>query len=605
MSSTLQALVIPNLEVRAHEEMYVRLVDGAWCDLNSAKVFFDAGSVLSTDTFFNGLSVGVWKRHCSIDNLALRFSGAGEFVATLGLHRRGQASIWLAEHRVRMLERSACIVPVPEWKDLSDGLLFLRIRALGPAVLSGADFVTEDLPLNPVRLGLVITHFNRQAQVLPAIQRIRRDLLDDPSLRGAITLTVVDNSRNLTLEAHPGIAHIPNRNLGGTGGFVRGLMSLVDGGGHSPALFMDDDASCETASIARTLAILQHARRPALSIAGALLREVAPWELLEKGARFDGQVRPLHAGLDMRRVADLLESERQATRVDYGAWWFFAFPLAEARTLPFPFFVRGDDIFFGLKNQFEIVTVNGIACLGEDFSSKHGPMTAYLDARYHLIHALLDERRRSAASVAWVGRQLFLKAINGYLYSSAAAVTLAFEHLLLGPGFFAEHIDMQSIRATVGALQPNEKLQPIDPTAYELNAPRRRRESFGRRLVRALTLQGFLLPGFLIRNRTTLQPKSFHGPASGVFRYRQVLYEHAASGTGFVASFDRGRYFQELRAFASAWMRLRLRLPGLRRSWLKGVEEMSTLDFWREVYREEVQTEPDRRAAATARVSTG
>lgn len=602
MSSTLQALVLPNLEVRAHEEMYVRLVDGAWCDLNGGKVFFEAGSVLSTDTFFNGLSVGVWKRHCSVDHLALRFRGAGEFIATLGLHRRGQVSIWLAEHRVRMLERSACVIPVPQWKDIRDGLLFLRIRALGPAVLSAADFISEDLPLNPVRLGLVITHFNRQAQVLPAIARIRRDLLDVPALRGAITLTVVDNSRNLPLGAHPGIAHIPNRNLGGTGGFVRGLMSLIDGGGHSHALFMDDDASCETASIARALVMLQYARRPALAIAGALLRELAPWELLEKGARFDGQVRPLHAGLDMRRVADLLESEREVARVDYGAWWFFAFPLTEARTLPFPFFVRGDDIFFGLKNNFEIVTANGIACLGEDFSSKHGPMTAYLDARYHLIHALLDERR-SAAGVAWVGRQLFLKALNGYLYSSAAAVTLAFEHMLLGPRFFAEHIDMQSIRGTVGALAPNEKLQPIDPTAYRLKAPRRPRESFARRLLRALTLQGFLLPGFLIRDRTALQPKSFHGPASGVFRYRRVLYEHAASGTGFVASFDRGRYFQELSAFASAWVRLRLRLPRLRRSWLRGVEEMSTVEFWREVYREEMQTEPDRRAAATARVS--
>ena len=109
-------------------------------------------------------------------------------------------------------------------------------------------------------------------------------------------------------------------------------------------------------------------------------------------------------------------------RPDYGAWWFFAFPIAAVRRFAFPFFVRGDDVSFGLDNGFDIVTLNGIACFGEEFSAKHGPLTAYLDARYHLVLALLA-RRGTAARVFWVGSRLFVKPLTSYLYSSARAVT--------------------------------------------------------------------------------------------------------------------------------------------------------------------------------------
>jgi galactofuranosylgalactofuranosylrhamnosyl-N-acetylglucosaminyl-diphospho-decaprenol beta-1,5/1,6-galactofuranosyltransferase len=583
--TVLQSLVFPNLDVHAHEDMYFRLSDGAWVDLKSRKASLEAGSILSTDTFFNGLSVGVWKRRCDIGSLSLRVEGSGEFVATVGLHRLGQMSVWLDEHRLSMFERQESVLTIGQWPALSDGLLFVRFRALGPAVITGAHFETVDSPLRSVRLGLVITHFNRQKQVLPAIARIREALLDHPVLRDSLTLTVVDNSSNLPLAPHPRITHILNRNLGGTGGFVRGLLSLIDDAGHSHALFMDDDASCETESIARSLALLQFARHDTLSVAGALLRELAPWELLEKGARFDGTVVALNPGLDMRHVHDLLVAERPGLEADYGAWWFFAFPLAAVRRLPFPFFVRGDDIFFGLHNAFDIVTLNGVACLGEDFSSKHGPMTAYLDARYHLVHAFLAPGG-SASTIFWVGSRLFVKALNGYLYSSARAVTLAMQHILEGPEFFRRNLDMKAVRDELNSFSPNEKLLPIDRSALAPRAERAHRESIWRRLARTVTLQGFLLPDALIRDRLTVQPKAFHGRASAVFRYRRVLYEHAASGTGFVAEFDRPRFFRELGRFLKTWALLFARRKQLRSAYESGAQQMSTLEFWRSVYPE-------------------
>jgi hypothetical protein len=596
--NTLQSFVLPNLAMPLPEEMYLRTDANAWAELGTGVVHLDAGSVVSSDTFFNGLTVGTWKRACRVEQLALLLRGRGSVVVTIGLHRLEQASVWLAERRVDLSatgrEPGTAVLPIEAWAALTDGMLFFRLRAIGPAEWCGGGYVTTDAPLNEVRLGIVITHFNRRAQVQAAIARIRRELLDAPALAPHLTLTAVDNSRNLEVPAHPLIRHLPNRNLGGTGGFVRGLLSLMDGDGdidcdaqrHTHALFMDDDASCETESIARTLALLQYATHPRRAVAGALLREVAPWSLLEKGARFDSRVLPLHAGLDMRRIDDLLRAERAPAASDYGAWWFFAFPIDQVVRFPFPFFVRGDDISFGLSNRFEIETLNGVACIGEDFGAKHGPMTAYLDARYHLVQALTSPRGGAAAMVLWVGRRLFMKSLSAYLYASAAAVTLALRHTLEGPEFFRRHLDLDEVRQTIRGFTPNEAMLPIDRRAIATRPARRKEESVPRRWVRALTLQGFLLPGFLIKDRTTVQPKNFHGRASGVFRYRRVLYEHVASGTGFVAEYDRARFFRELAAFLGVWARLLWRLPALRREYAAGAEALTSVEFWRQVYRE-------------------
>lgn len=604
--NVLQSLVLPNLDVCNEEALYLRPDPHAWCELAAQRVRFAPGGSVSTDTFHNGLTVAAWKRLAPVAALVLALEGEGEFILTVGLHRHGRASVWLAEHAVTLVPGQRVHLPLRAWERIDDGLLFFRLRAVEAGTLTGAAWLTPDAPAREVHLGIVVTHFNRQAQVLPAIERVRRFIEARADLRERVTLTVVDNSSNLPPVGGGPVTLLPNRNLGGTGGFVRGLIALLDGGHATHALFMDDDASCETEAIARTVALLQFAREPRQAVAGALLREMAPWHLIEKGARFDHQVRQLHTGLDLRHVGDLLEAERDTAPPDYGAWWFFAFPLAGLRRLPFPFFVRGDDIEFGLANRFPIATLNGIACLGDDFGWKHSPLTAYLDARYHLVLALAGERA-VGSRIFFVASRLFLKPLTSYHWSSARAATLAVRHVTQGPRFFAENVDLQQVRAEIGGWQPSEKLQPLGPLPADLRGARRSRESRGRRLLRLVTLQGFLLPKVLIRDRTTLQDKGFHGSARAVFRYRRALVRHEPSGTGYVVEYDRRRFFAELRGFASAWSALLRRLPELRADYRRGMAELGSLAFWRGVYgapaalREDgPPASPPQRAASTS-----
>jgi galactofuranosylgalactofuranosylrhamnosyl-N-acetylglucosaminyl-diphospho-decaprenol beta-1,5/1,6-galactofuranosyltransferase len=583
----LQSLVLPNLDVPSSDDMSVRIdPQRAWVRLAEPRVELARHGQLAADTFYNGFSVGAWRRLCDIDALSLALRGQGRFVLRLGLHRKRQAAVWLAEREIALRVGETHVLPVAAWPALRDGLLFWAVRALEPGHIDGADWLAPTVPAREVHLAIVITHFNRQAQVRPAIARIQGALAAREDLRDHVSLTVVDNSRNLGLASRDGLHVIESRNLGGTGGFVRGLLAAIDGDRATHVLFMDDDASCETEAIARTWALLSHARNARQAVCGALMREAAPWELLEKGARFEREVKPLHKGLDLRRIEDLLAADGDGTvSPDYGAWWFFAFPLHEVKAFPFPFFVRGDDIQFGLANRFRIATLNGIACLGEDFGVKHSPLTAYLDARYHLVLALVIDNGRPLRQLRWVAGRLFIKSLCAYQYSSARAVTLALRHVLAGPEFFREQIDLQAVRSEIASWQPDEKLRPIDRDALGATRPdRTRREGAGRRLLRLLTLQGFLLPGALLKDRTIVQDKNFHGRASAAFRYRRVLYEHPAGDTGFVAHFDRARFFAELRAFIGVAGRVWWRLESLRAAFQDAAQRFGQRAFWEEVH---------------------
>jgi hypothetical protein len=580
---TLQRIVFPNLQVAGHEALYVRLNDRAFCELARPRVRFLEGGEVTTDTFYSGLTIPLWKRTSPVNSLHVELEGHGEFLLGFGVHRLGYASQWLSEQPISLAAGEPVALPVSDWPQLQDGLLFLRLRALSPGWLDSGRFATSTPPPNDVRLGLIITHFNRQNQVRAAVERIRRDVLQSPGARRRISLTVIDNSNNLAISDDDGITCIPNRNLGGSGGFARGLLAITDREEATHALFMDDDASCEAEGILRAFALLRYASSPRLAIAGALLSESEPWHLLEKGACFDGKCRPLHAGKDMRQVHELLWCERQQSPPGYGGWWFFAFPLRALRQYPFPFFVRGDDVFFSLGNQFDITTANGIACLGEEFRVKHGPLTAYLDGRYHLMHLVLRPRQQAKMLRRLVNNQ-FLKPLFGYHYASARAFTLAVRHVTEGPAFFRNHMDLADVRAQIAAWQPAEKLQPIRDLPLKPKNVRAGRENPARALLRLFTLQGFLLPRALLRKRVLVHDKTFYGRASDTFRFQAVLYEHWPSNTGYVARFDRRLFFREIGSLLTALYGFLRRLPQLRLEYSEALPRLTSAAFWRAVY---------------------
>ena len=292
----------------------------------------------------------------------------------------------------------------------------------------------------------------------------------------------------------------------------------------------------------------------------------------------------------MRHVHDLLFAELNDITPDYGGWWFFAFKINEVKEYAFPFFVRGDDSRFCMQNQFAILTMNGIACWAEDFLFKHGPLPAYLDTRYHILYAILQNNQRLALNLS---KNLIIGQLFSYNYASAQACRIAVEHVMQGPDFFLKNMDMAEVRQQIGSLLPSEKLTAIDRASLNIKYRfKTKKEERWHRWLRKITLNGFRLPEFALnrinrKNRTIFQHKSFQGNAREIFGYRKVIYEYEPTHTGYVAEMNKELFFREYGLMKKMLKDLSDKFDTLHHQYAKAVPDMTSEQFWRGVYKED------------------
>jgi len=585
----LQTIVFPSTAIAAPEEMYFRNLGSAVSSLAGGSIDIQNRGAISFDTFFNGLSVRHWQSKCAIADLNFALAGRGKVRVRIGLHVLNHAHRWLLEQDVELSDTPTPIA-LPMWPTLTDGILYAHVLALSDALVTAGHFFTETPAAQDVKLGVVITHFNRKHYVLPAMERISREIVADPDLAGRVSLVVVDNSQNIAPEEAGAAIVIPNKNLGGSGGFMRGLLHLIDNG-FSHCLFMDDDASCEMEAIRRTFRIMQFSKTENLAIAGSMMREAEPSQMHEKGAIFhDGIGRPLKIGLDMRDKNHLLLAEAEHDIVGYGAWWHFGFKIADIRHFAFPFFVKADDMLFSMTNPFDILTMNGVGGWGEDFTSKEGPFTRYLGFRGATVTTLMTSDINKTKYVKRYYR-MARDCLYSYNYASARAVTRAVEDVLRGPAFWRENLDLVAVREKLGREISGEKLEPIGDELKNV-VHRAKKDNWFRALSRAVTLNGFLLPTFQTKNKTVYQTKFFTADFNNTFLYRRILNVLPNENVGYIAQFDRKRFWQEAFLIAKTAYRLFRELPAIRAAYRQEIDQLTSECFWRDVYEPAPERQP-------------
>ncbi len=582
---------------------------------------FAAGAQLSADSYMNLFNLGTWSRHCRIRGLALRLSGQGRFGLTLArLAATGSApGRPIAEIRQEVTltpegieigldalldpasqtppetsetvsdKASGDIQPDPQAAPVPpcDGVIVLSLAAREDgARLCGGGWLTRCPDPAPLRLAIVITTFRREADLARAAARIT-GFLDaaGPVLGAQVKLVVIDNGasngESVRLPPHPRLEVVANRNLGGAGGFARGLARAQDGG-FTHALFMDDDAAAPSEAILRTIAFLRLARSPRAALAGAMISAARPWAMWENGAVFFRACRPIAVGTDLRDPAAVLAMELAASGPKpahfYGGFWFFAFPVAAARHFPFPFFVRGDDISFSLANRFDTATLNGVVSVQEDFAAKESPLTLYLDLRnhlhHHLVHPELELGARGSAKVAlwFLGRSLVRMH-----YDSAEAQLAAWEDVLKGPGFFAENADMAARRPEIAALAQSEAWRDLEPGA---RAPDPVPPGRLFALAMKFTLNGHLIPFRRHFGRQVTVPVSHRGLIWPLWGATRAGFRDAEGRRGYEVAMSPRRFWRILARALVLTGRWIAAYPALRAAHRAGYEDLTARGFW-------------------------
>lgn len=505
---TLQALMWPEAGISTERDLYVRTNGASAISVSKREVQFVPSGLADFGTWFNIFNTEKWKRECGLSDLALALTGEGTFEVTITLAARERS--WetvLAE----IITLDPAIDGGTLRLDLQhilaaphvDGIAFFSLKAMGEGKLCQAEWQTRDLPKRTPKLNLAVTTFKREEDVIRTMRRFE-SYMDTSPLAEHIHLTVTDNGQSVadamdTSTLPPCISLVPNENLGGAGGFTRGLLETRDRG-DTHCLFMDDDAAIHMESLERTWIFLAYATDPNTAVAGAMIGEAHRWAIWENGALFHGRCLPQHSGTDLRNIFEMSEMELEAARPVpwnfYAGWWFFAFPVEAAEHLAFPFFVRGDDVSFSLANDFNIVTLNGVVSIQEGFTEKESPLTWYLDLRSHMVHHMtIPDLDIGKWSVLKIAAWFLLRNLPRMHYETIEAINMALEDVTRGPEFFDENADMATRRADIKALTVEEAWKPL---TNEKNMPAHRETHtpFWHRTLLKLTLNGHLVPGF-------------------------------------------------------------------------------------------------------------
>ena len=367
-------------DVPTRGELYAR---GAY-ETRGGAYAVDTGKTLDLATYFNAFSLKKWKCYTTIQTVTVRLSLTGTFdVVVVTLSQAGETTLYQEENVTSIWQHTFPVDAIDE------DILGIRLTAKtdGSVVLSGGYEGAFDT-WRSQRMGAVICTYRREAFVKNLM-----DTLDHfAQTHDWLHVLVVDNGGTLPAgtSASGKTKTIHNRNYGGSGGFTRGMIELVERGSEDSILLMDDDIVLEPSAIERMHAMLCGLREDYSEsfFAGAMLAMEKPTIQWENTATWVFHAREEGHLWDLSQTQMLVKNENIRRTLDhYGAWWFCCIPVKRIRELgyPLPNFVKCDDVEYGVRNQRPVLAMNGIGVWHMSFAEKMNHMTNYFVSRNSLI----------------------------------------------------------------------------------------------------------------------------------------------------------------------------------------------------------------------------
>ncbi len=413
------------------------------------------GSRVSTNTYFGRFHATYWQRWTAVAELEVHAVVAGS--GRVRLMASDTNKVWrivAAEEVDSAGDRHIRLVGRID-RFLDGGGLWLEITTeTGELTVSDVRW-TVPAPAVARSTSVVICTYNRVDDCLNTLQA----MVDDPDALAAVgTVYVVDQGSD-PLQSRPRFAAVADRlaprlkylrqaNLGGAGGFTRGIYEATAGepDTHSDILLMDDDVLLEPEILIRLTAFAAHTTHPTI-VGGQMLNllhpahlhisaEYADPEALKVGRPVPGALKEAYLlGLDERRLP-IVQDRRVDT--EYNGWWSCLIPAEIVRRVgyPLPLFFQWDDIEFGYRARahgFPTVALPGAGVWHADFGWKDwDEWHRYFNMRNGLITAALH----TGFSVRTIGQtlgQLLGKYLVAMHYGLAATLLQAVEDFLDGP----------------------------------------------------------------------------------------------------------------------------------------------------------------------------
>ena len=376
------------------EELYARMEEASFLSYGIEGIYFREGGQVSFDTFQNGFSCGKWKKYTIIEQVFIMLDLEGHFRLRLMHSSLQDGEVVETQISEREIHTDGPLKVTEEFGSLQDeGIFYVVLEALqGGSYLYSGFYGTEELnPTQDVKLAIDICTFKREQYVARNMKILKRDILANEAspCYGRVWVHISDNASSLDgiVDSQENITVDKNANLGGVGGFTRGIIETLKRGGFTHVLVMDDDATISSAAIEANYLLLSYLKPEyfGYTVGGKLLVLGEPFIQFEVGAQWNaGDIEALKNNRDIRLRWEVLDSEREDETVEYQGWWYSCIPLQEIdeNNLPLPIFIHRDDIEYGLRTGKErFIYMNRICIWHEAFAGKMPGVLDYYDIR--------------------------------------------------------------------------------------------------------------------------------------------------------------------------------------------------------------------------------
>lgn len=553
----LQKILFPTVGICTTEELYYRassLTNIKDLDFNYNEkniIFNKKKATVLFDTYFNSFSIEKWVKYTKLKNISLRLNLKGNFKITLLSKEKIHGDIIEKSlEEVIFNSKETDNIDI-EFKSFDQkGIYTFKLEALSEeSVFYGGEYYTNinEKELDDVNIAIDICTFKREKFIERNLKILNESILNNPksNLYNHLKIYISDNGKTLDVEkiSNENINVYPNKNVGGAGGFTRGLIEILkdkEKNKITHALIMDDDIMIEPASIEKTYNFLRLRKEEYkdVFIGGSMLRLDKPYIQIENGAAWHaGAINSLKSGLDLRDCEAVIYNEVEEY-TEYNAWWYCCVPMSIVRedNLPLPIFIRGDDLEYGLRNIKNLVNLNGVCVWHEPFENKY---TSFL--HYYIVRNLLID---NALHVDGYSKWKFLKFLfkritremSYYRYENVDLIYKAVEDFYKGIDWLKE-TDGELLHKEIMSM--GYKSVPVTELSIPFSYPRYERsldlyESKKHRLMRFITLNGYLLPsrGDNIVSMALATPANF-------YRVKRVLNYDITSNKGFITEIDR------------------------------------------------------------------
>ena len=441
-----RSVAYPALYCRSDHPVIFNETQGEW-EMHGAGTF-------DFSTYFNSLSVRKLKQFTKAKSftLHLELKGAAcEVQQTMGDAFAHDPIEVEGVHRGLSASRQWQSVDMP--LTITDDMVIVGfiIRTEGSVDIRNSYYELEiDGDLNDVELVLSTTTFKKEAFIERNIGLVKEQIVEsaDPIAKH-FHMYVMDNGRTLDAEklTSDRITVIPNDNVGGAGGFTRGMITAMEQDPKATnILLMDDDVAVSPESIKRTynlLRILKEEHREDM-VSGAMLN----YEVGEDQWEDIGNLTPqgtfagCKPGMRLTLFEDLIYNEmftptKWQRNNMYAAWWYCCIPISviEKNGLPLPVFVRCDDAEYGIRCKTGFITMNSLCVWHMSFFERYNAaVERYQTTRNTMIAQATCGMAPDADFMKELHNNIRLE-LKKFGYANAELCLDAFEDFLKGPEF--------------------------------------------------------------------------------------------------------------------------------------------------------------------------